>query len=39
LIAQQALAWPEIRRLTTVSGVNLICAASFLPQSASRRGS
>ncbi len=30
LIAQQALAWPEIRRLMTVSGVNLICAASFL---------
>jgi transposase len=29
-IAQQALAWPEIRRLMTVSGVNLICAASFL---------
>ena len=30
LIAQQALSWPEIRRLMTVSGVNLICAASFL---------
>jgi transposase len=30
LIAQQALAWPEIRRLMTVPGVNLICAASFL---------
>ena len=30
LIARQALAWPEIRRLMTVSGVNLICAASFL---------
>jgi transposase len=30
VIAQQALAWPEIRRLMTVSGVNLICAASFL---------
>jgi transposase len=30
LIAQQALLWPEIRRLMTVSGVNLICAASFL---------
>jgi transposase len=30
LVAQQALAWPEIRRLMTVSGVNLICAASFL---------
>jgi transposase len=29
-VAQQALAWPEIRRLMTVSGVNLICAASFL---------
>jgi len=29
-IAQQALSWPEIRRLMTVSGVNLICAASFL---------
>jgi hypothetical protein len=32
LIAQQALAWPEIRRFMTVSGVNLICAA------VSRRG-
>ncbi len=30
LIAQQALLWPEIRRLMTVSGVNLVCAASFL---------
>src|SRR5204863_7190921 len=29
LIAQQALSWPEIRRLMTVPGVNLICAASF----------
>jgi transposase len=30
LIAQQAVAWPEIRRLMTVPGVNLICAASFM---------
>jgi transposase len=30
LIAQQALSWPEIRRLMTVPGVNLIGAASFL---------
>jgi transposase len=30
LIAHQALSWPEIRRLMTVPGVNLICAASFL---------
>jgi transposase len=30
LIAQQALSWPEIRRLMTVPGVNLICAASFV---------
>ena len=30
LIARQALAWPEIRRLMTVPGVNLICAATFL---------
>ena len=30
LIAQQALAWPEIRRLLTVPGVNLICAATFI---------
>jgi transposase len=30
LIAQQALSWPEIRRLMTVPGVNLICAASFM---------
>ena len=30
LIAQQALEWPEIRRLMTVPGVNLVCAATFL---------
>jgi len=30
LIAQQALAWPEIRRLMTVPGVNLVCAASLI---------
>jgi transposase len=30
LIAQQALSWPEIRRLMTVPRVNLICAASFI---------
>jgi transposase len=30
LIAQQALSWPEIGRLMTVPGVNLICAASFM---------
>jgi transposase len=30
LIAQQALNWPEIRRLMTVPGVNLICAATFV---------
>jgi len=30
LIAQQALGWPEIRRLLTVPGVNLICAATFI---------
>jgi transposase len=30
LIAQQALSWPEIRRLMTVPGVNLISAASFI---------
>src|SRR3954469_19167520 len=30
LIAQQALEWPEIQRLMTVSGVNLVCAASFI---------
>jgi transposase len=30
LIAQQALSWREIRRLMTVPGVNLICAASFI---------
>ncbi len=30
LIAQQALSWPEIRRLMTVPGVNVICAASFI---------
>jgi transposase len=30
LIAQQALGWPEIRRLMTVPGVNLVCAASLM---------
>src|SRR3954447_23671751 len=30
LIAQQALGWPEIRRLMSVAGVNLICAATFI---------
>ena len=30
LIAQQALSGPEIGRLMTVPGVNLICAASFI---------
>jgi transposase len=30
LIAQQALNWPEVRRLMTVPGVNLICAATFI---------
>jgi transposase len=30
LIAQQALNWPEIQRLMTVPGVNLVCAASFM---------
>jgi transposase len=37
LVAQQALAWPEIRRLMTVSGVNLICAASFMARGECRR--
>jgi transposase len=30
LVARQALSWPEIRRLMTVPGVNLVCAASFI---------
>ena len=30
LVAQQALQWPEIRRLMTVPGVNLICASTFI---------
>jgi transposase len=30
LIAKQALSWPEIRRLMSVPGVNLICAATFI---------
>ena len=30
LIARQALSWPEIRRLMTVPGVNLVCAATFI---------
>ena len=38
LIAQQALAWPEIRRLMTVPGVNLICAATSSERSAIPRG-
>jgi len=29
-IARDALAWPELRRLMSVPGVNVICAASFL---------
>jgi len=29
-IALDALAWPELRRLMSVPGVNVICAASFL---------
>src|ERR1700733_7772689 len=32
LIAQQALSWPEIRRLMTVPGVNLVWAVSLIPQ-------
>jgi transposase len=30
VIAGQALSWPEIRRLMTVPGVNLVAAASFI---------
>ena len=30
LIALDALGWPEIKRLMSVPGVNVICAASFL---------
>jgi transposase len=30
LIANQALGWPELQRLMTVPGVNLICAATFI---------
>lgn len=30
LIAQQALNWPEILRLMTIPGVNVVCAASFI---------
>jgi transposase len=30
LIAQQALNWPEILRLMTIPGVNVICASSFI---------
>jgi transposase len=30
LVAQQALGWPEIRRLMTVPGVNMVCAATFM---------
>ena len=37
VIAQQALAWPEIRRLMTVPGVNLICAASFIAAAGDHR--
>jgi transposase len=30
LIAAEALEWPEIKRLMTVPGVNVICAATFM---------
>ena len=30
LVAKQMLTWPEAKRLMTVPGVNLICAATFL---------
>ena len=30
LIAAAALKWPEVRRLMTVPGVNVICAATFM---------
>jgi len=30
LIATEALEWPEIKRLMTVPGVNVICAATFM---------
>ena len=30
LIATEALEWPEVRRLMTVPGVNVICAATFM---------
>ena len=30
LIAAEALGWPEVRRLMTVPGVNVICAATFM---------
>jgi transposase len=30
LIAQQALNWPEVLRLMTIPGVNVICACSFI---------
>jgi hypothetical protein len=39
LIARQALSWPEIRRLMTVPGVNLIVPRRSWPRSASRLGS
>ena len=39
LIAQQALAWPEIRRLMTVPGVTLVCAATFIAAVGDRTGS
>ena len=39
LIAQQALSWPEIKRLMTVPGVNLVCAACSSPPSGTRTGS
>ena len=38
LIAEQALCWPEIRRLMTVPGVNLICAAASWRRSGTRTG-
>ena len=29
-IAREALRWPDVRRLMTVPGVNVICAAEFM---------
>ena len=39
LIAVEALSWPEVKRLMTVPGVNVIVVATFLRMGAASDGS